>query len=127
MLRRSIPLAALGLILACGLARAADPVAPAGFWKLSLPTGQGEVVLMVALTEQDGKWVGDYLTASEKLVAEPKFKALKVTGDHVQFSMELKGREFVTFDGVVAKDKKKIAGSVSLLGGPLVLVELLPT
>lgn len=128
MLRRSIPLTALGLILACGLTRAADPVAPAGFWKFSLPTGQGgDVVLMLALTEQDGKWVGDYLTASEKLIAEPKFKTLKITGDHVQFSMELKGREFVTFDGMVAKDKKKVAGSISLLGGPLVLVELLPT
>jgi thiol-disulfide isomerase/thioredoxin len=127
-MRRSLVLVAIGLMLAGGFTRAADPAPPAGFWKLTLPTGKGEeVVLMLAFTEQDGKWIGDYLTSSEKLVAEPTFKSLKVTGDVVQFSLELKGREFVTFDGVLAKDKKKLAGSLSLLGGELILTELFPT
>ena len=128
MRRRSTLLAATGLLLACGLCRAADPAPPAGFWKLSLPGGEGgDVVLMVALTEQDGKWVGDYLTSSQKLVADPKFKSLMVKGDAVQFVLELKGRDLVSFDGLLAKDKKKISGSMSMFGGPLVLTEVYPT
>jgi hypothetical protein len=127
MLRRTL-LAAVGLVLACGLAGAADPAPPAGFWKISLPAGKGEdVILMLAFTEQDGKWVGDYLASSQKLVAEIKFKSLKVQGDNVQFSLELKGRELVSFDGLLAKDKKKIAGSMSMFGGRLMLAELRPT
>ncbi|HSQ56571.1 MAG TPA: hypothetical protein VLM40_12585, partial [Gemmata sp.] len=61
MLRRSL-LTVTGFVLACGLACAADPVTPAGFWKISIPTRGGEILLMVAFTDQDGKWVGDYLT-----------------------------------------------------------------
>jgi hypothetical protein len=93
-----------------------------------LPTGKEEdITLMLAFTEQDGKWVGDYLSSSAKLVAEPKFKSLKVAGDIVQFSLDLKGQELVSFDGVLSKDKKKIAGSLSLVGGPLMITELYPT
>ncbi|MBA4062238.1 MAG: hypothetical protein C0501_00765 [Isosphaera sp.] len=108
--------------------RAADPVPPAGIWKLAVPTGEGEDVLfMVALTQDDGKWVGDYLGASVKLGAEPKLKNLKVDGDAVRFTLDLGGRELVSFDGVLAKDKKKIAGSVSLVGRKLVVAEMHPT
>lgn len=107
---------------------AADPVTPAGNWKLTIPLGrEGNLVVMVGLNEQDGKWVGDYLTASEKLRAEPKFKSLAVKGDSVQFTMEFMGQPFVSFDGVFAKDKKKIAGSISVAGGALQLTEMLPT
>lgn len=125
-------LSALALALAIGLtlpaARAADPAPPAGFWKVTVPTGDDDsVLLMVALTEQDGKWVGDYLTASQKLVAEPKFTSLKVSGDVVQFTLEIKGTELVSFDGALSKDRKKIAGSMSVLGGKLMLAELHPT
>src|SRR5262245_47649129 len=126
-MRRPVILAAVGLLLACGLTRGADPVAPAGFWKITVPSREGDVVLMVAFTEQDKKWIGDYLASSEKLGVEPKFKSLKVNGDNVQFSLEVEGRELVSFDGVVSKDKKKIAGSMSLLGGQLLLTELQPT
>lgn len=125
---RGITLAVVGLVLACGLCRAADPVPPNGFWKLTVPTGDGEdITLMVAFTEQDGKWVGDYLTASAELRAQPKLKSLKVSGDVVQFSLELSGRELLSFDGMLAKDKKKIAGSMSVVGGKLVLTEMYPT
>lgn len=109
-------------------ATAADPVAPAGNWKLTVPLGrEGNLVIMVGLNEQDGKWVGDYLTASEKLRAEPKFKSVTVKGDSVQFAMEFMGQPFVSFDGVIAKDKKKITGSISVAGGALQLTEMLPT
>ncbi len=120
--------AAMAILLgATALTRAADPVPPAGFWKLSLPTPDGEVILMLAFTEEDGKWVGDYLASSAKLVAEPKVKSLKVNGNVVQFTMELRGQVFISFDGVLSKDKKKLAGSMSLLGGELRLTELHPT
>jgi hypothetical protein len=110
------------------VASAADPVPPAGYWKVNLPAGNGEeITLMIALTEQDGKWVGDYLTASQELKIQPKFKTVKVNGDHIQFTMEFSGRDFVSFDGVLTKDKKKLSGSMSLLGGRLTLVDLYPS
>ncbi|HEV3439259.1 MAG TPA: hypothetical protein VG122_17970 [Gemmata sp.] len=124
---RGLILAAVVFLSACGLSQAADPVPPAGFWKLTLPTGREEIILMLAFTEQDGKWVGDYLGSSAKLVAELKFKSLKVNGDVVQFSLDIKGQELVSFDGLLSKDKKKIAGSMSLQGSPLMLMDLYPT
>jgi hypothetical protein len=127
MLRRFIPLAILGLLISVSLTQAADPAPPAGFWKLSVPTGQGDVVLMLAFSEQDGKWTGEYLGSSEKLVAEPKFKTLKVSGDLVQFTLELKGESFLTFDGLLTKDKKKLAGSMTVFTSKLMLTELHPT
>lgn len=115
-------------VCSLSLAVAADPVPPAGFWKLNLPAGDGEeITLMLAFTEQDGKWIGDYLTASRELRAQPKFKSLKVNGDSVQFALEFGGREFVSFDGLLSKDRKKLSGSMSLLGGKLALVDLYPT
>jgi len=108
------------------LAAGADPTPPAGFWKLYLP-GEDDVIFMLAFTEQDGKWVGDYLTANTKLRAEPKVKSLKVNGDNVQYIVEFGGRDLISFDGVLSKDKKKISGSLSLGGGKLMLSEMYPT
>jgi hypothetical protein len=123
-----------GLILAtvvflgiCGLAKAADPTPPAGFWKLQLPGQEDDIIFLISFTEKDGKWVGDYLASSAKLVADPKFKSLKINGDVIQFSLEIKGQELVSFDGLLSKDKKKIAGSMSLQGSRLMLSELYPT
>src|SRR5262249_36399098 len=53
--------------------------------------------------------------------------SLKVAGDVVQFELTFSGRDFVSFDGVLSKDKKKITGSMSVLGGPLALTEIYPT
>jgi len=123
------PLAALVLgLFTLTLASAADPTPPAGYWKLNLPAGEGEeITLMLAFTQQDGKWIGDYLDASQKLTGEPKFKSIKVNGDHIQFTLEFSGREFVSFDGLLSKDKKKLSGSMSLVGGRLTLTDLYPT
>ena len=126
-MRRALLLTAAGLLLACGLSRAADPAPLAGFWKLNIPSGEEDVVFMLAFTEQDGKWVGDYLTSSAKLRAEPKFKSLKVIGDNVQYVIEFGGRDFISFDGVLSKDKKKVSGSLSLAGGKLTLTDMYPT
>ena len=110
------------------LAHAADPAPPAGNWKLNLPIpGDETVTFMLGFTHQDGKWIGDYLTASQELRGQPKFKSLKVDGDHVQFALEFSGREFISFDGLLAKDRKKISGSMSFGGGRLTLTDLYPT
>ncbi len=124
----SLVFLAAAFSLTPGRATAADPPPPAGFWKLTLPGGNGQdVILMLAFSQEDGKWTGDYLMASSRLVAEPKFKSLKVSGDTVRFTLELRGRDFVDFDGVLSKDRKKLSGSVSLFGSPLVLTEMYPT
>jgi len=121
-------LLAAGMFLSvCGLTRASDPAPPAGFWKLTLPSKDEDIILMLAFTEQDGKWVGDYLTSNAKLNVEPTFKYLKINGDVVQFLIQAKGQDLVTFDGILAKDKKKISGSFTLQGSPLMLTELYPT
>ncbi len=50
-----------------------------------------------------------------------------MTGDTVTFTLEIQGREFLNFDGTLAKDGKKLVGSVSQAGGPLKLVEMYPS
>jgi thiol-disulfide isomerase/thioredoxin len=127
LMLRNLLLAAVVFISACGLTRAADPAPPAGFWKLTLQSKEEDIILMVAFSEQDGKWVGDYLTSSTKLGVEPSFKSLKVSGDVVQFSLQAKGQELISFDGLLSKDKKKISGSMSLPGSRLTLTDLYPT
>jgi hypothetical protein len=125
---RSLLLAATGLVLVGGFTPAADPEPPAGFWKINIPLGrEGDLQMMVAFTPQDGKWIGDYLGASAKLRAEPKFKNLTVKGDQVWFDMEFGGRDFISFDGVLSKDKKKISGLISVAGGQAQPADLYPT
>lgn len=121
--------AVLVFALALPLAlRSADPVAPAGSWKLAVPLDQGEeVIFLLAFTEQDGKWVGDYIASSAELRVKPTFTALAVNGDAIKFTLGIMGRDLVSFDGLVSKDKKKIAGSMSVLGGRLQLTELHPS
>lgn len=123
MLRITSVLAVLVSLLAFGdRAVAADP--PAGRWKI-LFKEQGETLtFLVAFTETDGKWVGDYLGATVRLRADPTFSALQVNGKSVRFAMTFSGREFISFDGTLSADGKKIAGSISQFGGPLRLTEL---
>src|SRR5205085_10411009 len=106
MRMRVVSALVLSLSLSLSLAAGADPVAPAGFWKLSVPVRGGEIVLMVAFTEQDGKWVGDYLASTGRAPADTKIKALKVSGDVVQFTLLAGGQELLSFDGVLSKDKQ---------------------
>lgn len=106
-------------------ALAADP--PAGAWKFKFADGKDSFTFLVHFTETDGKWVGDFVSSSVALTKEPKFANVTVTGDNLQFTLLFAGREFVSFDGVIAKDGKKITGSYSQFGGPLKLAEMLPT
>jgi hypothetical protein len=100
---------------------------PAGSWKVRVSVGEKPVSILFALSQADGKWVGDFLDSRPALSREPKIASVTVTGDAVRFTMAIGAREFLNFDGVLAKDGKKIAGSFSQQGGPLQLLELAPT
>lgn len=104
---------------------AADP--PAGSWKLSLRLNDRTVMMLLALSQADGKWVGDVVDSTVQFNKEPKFDAVTVTGSSLKFSLSMDKQPFVTFDGTVAKDGKKVAGSLSLAGGPLELTDLKPS
>ncbi|MBN9122425.1 MAG: hypothetical protein J0I06_25330, partial [Planctomycetes bacterium] len=100
----------------------------AGNWKLTVPLGQGEEVLMlVSFAEKDGKWTAEYLGSSVELKVKPTVTSVKVDGDAVQFTLGFMGRELVNFDGVLGKDKKKLNGSLAVLGGRLRTTTLYPS
>ena len=116
------------LLAAVGLSRAAEPAPPAGNWKLTVPVDRGEEILMlVSFAEKDGKWTAEYLGSSEELKIKPAVTAVKVEGGAVQFALAFMDREIVSFDGTLSKDKKKLNGSLSVVGGRLQLTTLYPT
>ena len=126
-MRRLVSLAALGLLFAAGPARAAD-APPAGTWKLHVPLAPNQdVTFLLAFAEAGGKWGGEYLAGSQPLRGEPKLDGVAVNGPHVRFTLRLADRDFVSFDGMAAKDGKKIDGSISLFGAPPLLTELRPS
>src|SRR4051794_22929745 len=122
-------ISAVVLTLAFALTlHAADPAPPAGSWKLTLPIERGEdVVFLLAFTEKDGKWTGEFVDSTAELKVRPKVTQLDVSGEHVRFTLGIEGRDLATFDGVLGKDRQRIGGSVSVLGGPLQLTELRPS
>ncbi len=119
---RLFPAAAACLaLLLC--ADAALAQSPAGRWKLRLPQEDEPLTFLLALSETDGKWVGDFVGSSRRLEREPTFGPVEVTADAVKFTLLFDGQEFVSFDGIVAKDGKKLSGSIAL-GGAIRLIEL---
>jgi thiol-disulfide isomerase/thioredoxin len=134
MLRLFCPLAVLCAAVALcasgpARVRAADP-APgvAGNWKLTVPVDRGEeVVMLIGFAEKEGKWTAEYLGANEELKVKPTVTSVKVTGDGVQFTLGFMGRELVSFDGVLSKDKKKLNGSLAVLGGRIRPTSMYPT
>jgi hypothetical protein len=135
---------AFGLFLAaCALvppdaprARATQPDAKApeakaglaGNWKLVVPIDRDEeVVLLVGFAEKDGKWTAEYRGCSAELKVKPVLASSKIEGDAVQFVVTIQGRELVSFDGALSKDKKKLNGSLAVLGGRLRTTTLHPT
>src|SRR5262245_59313562 len=125
---RVVPGFLLALSLTLPLARAADPVPPAGNWKLNVPVGEGRtVVFLIALSEKDGKWAGEVAGVTMKLKVRPKVADLAVTGENVKFAIDVGDQRLLAFDGVLGKDGKKIAGSMAPLGGKLQLTELRPS
>ncbi len=98
-----------------------------GRWKFRMVQGEDTITFLFAFTESDGKWVGDYIGSSAKLKSEPMVSKLDVAGDKVKFVVSFGARELLNFDGVLAKDGKKISGSYSQFGGPLQLTDLYPS
>ncbi|MBP3959884.1 hypothetical protein J8F10_31955 [Gemmata sp. G18] len=116
------------LLVAAGSGRSADPAPPAGNWKLTVPIDRGEeTIMLIKLAEKDGKWTGEYLGASDELKVKPTVTAATVTGDTVQFALGFMGRELLSFDGALSKDKKKLNGSLAVVGGRLQLTTMYPT
>ena len=117
---RSLLLAALfaGPVVAAG---------PAGTWKFRFADGPQPVTLLLALSESGGKWTGDFVGSSAQLKVEPKFTSVTVAGDAVRFAMTFGDRPFINFDGVLAKDGKKLSGSYTQFGGKLKLTDIYPT
>jgi hypothetical protein len=136
------------LLAAAALSRSADPVpgapprviplradepkgAPAGVagnWKLTVPIERGEELLMlISFAEKEGKWTAEYLGSSVELKAKPTVTTVKVDGDTVQFALGFMGRELVNFDGTLSKDKKKLNGSLAVLGGRLRTTTMYPS
>lgn len=114
----------VALVFAVGPSLAAPP---AGSWKVRLPLGEKSVSLLIAFSMAEGKWVGDFIDSRPALKTEPKFTSVTLNQDALQFVMTIGGKEFITFDGIVAKDGRKITGSYSLQNGPLQLLEFQPT
>ncbi|MBY0457492.1 MAG: hypothetical protein K2V38_09165, partial [Gemmataceae bacterium] len=120
---------ALALLLAAAqLTRAADPAPPAGNWKLTVPVGNGdETTMLIGLSEKEGKWAAEYLGAADELRVKLTVTSVTVSGDAVRFTIGTKDREIVSFDGTLSKDKKKLNGSMAVVGGRLQLTTLYPT
>lgn len=89
----------------------------AGNWKLTLPTQRGELLVLVALAEKEGKWSGEVLGTSQK-VGMLTVGKVSVTGDVLRFGLNAGMEEVVNFEGVLSKDKKKLNGSLSVGGQP---------
>lgn len=118
-------LAGILLLAMSGPLSAAD--GPAGRWKFRIPEGEQTITFLLNFAVTDGKWTGDFIGSSARLQREPQFSSLTVENDQVRFALTFNGREFLNFDGVLAKDGSKITGSVSQFGGPLRLTELYPS
>ncbi|MGL4420163.1 MAG: hypothetical protein ACRCZF_05835, partial [Gemmataceae bacterium] len=114
-------LLALGLSYCSGVFAQAAP--PAGTWKLTLRTEQRPIIVLLALSQTDGKWVGDYIDATARFNQEPKILDLLVDKEHVKFRMVSAGQQMFSFDGTVNKEGTKITGSIES-GGGLLLTEL---
>lgn len=120
-----LPVAACATLLFAATATAAPP---AGSWKMAIALNERtSVTMLLAFSEADGKWVGDFIDSRPGLKSEPKITAVTVAGDQVQFTLTMGGKEFLTFDGITAKDGKKLSGTYSQQGDPLRLTELLPS
>lgn len=100
----------------------------AGNWKLTVPLGDGEEVLMlISFAEKDGKWTAEYLGSSLKLDVKPVMTSTKVTGEVVEFTLGFNNRELLSFNGTLGKDKKKLNGSISIFNSRLRPTTLYPT
>lgn len=122
-------------ILLCGAtlfiatpAIAADSAA-AGTWKFDFvikgQRGPVNLTFLVMFSEDEKGWIGDLLGISIRTKKEPKIDNLTIKEDHIAFSMKL-DEEPISFDGRLAKDGKKVRGTIKFIGKTF-FVEMLPS
>ena len=124
---RLLPAALFALLLAAVPALAADPPKPTGNWKFRFAQERQLITLLLAFSEEDGKWVGDFVAASPPLRADPKVIGLSVKGDVVKFGIEFGGKEAFNVEAVLAKDGKKLTGTMTQRGGAPEVTEMFPS
>src|SRR5262245_28819257 len=123
MSRRSI-FAVIALLAGAMSARAVDP---AGSWRMALPAGDGQsLILLIALENKVGQWSGKYLGGTPDVPQGTTIENVRVGNDRVQFVLK-NGDQELPFDGKLpAAAGQKIPGSF-LFGGRLVLTALEPS
>jgi len=115
----------IGMILASlGGASIALAAPPAGLWKLRLAEGGQSLTILVLFSEKEGKWLGDFIDSTLNFPQEPKLTDLSVDGRHVRFTLMFQGQTLLSFDGRLAEDGSKIAGSITGPNMPPQLAEL---
>jgi hypothetical protein len=101
---------------------------PAGNWKLKLPTQGGKsVTFLLAVSESEGKWVGDYLGTNAQLKADPKILNFKLNGDHITYDLQITPDVGFSFDGTLAKGGQKILGTLANGTNSPILAEMAPS
>src|SRR5262245_26326769 len=123
MSRRSI-FAVIALLAGAMSARAVDP---AGSWRMALPAGDGQsLILLIALENKVGQWSGKYLGGTPDVPQGTTIENVRVGNDRVQFVLK-NGDQELPFDGKLpAAAGQKIPGSF-LFGGRLILTALEPS
>lgn len=103
--------------------QAADTVV--GTWRLSLPvqTRNGQVTLnmLMMFSENDGKWVADFLDSNPPLGADPTMD-IAVKEDILKFSIKF-GPNNWSYEGKLQAGGKRIKGTVDL-GGQVTLADM---
>ncbi len=131
MLRISLFLLVFGCALS-SYSQAADPITPKGNWRFQFQANEA-INVLTTFIDQDGTWKAD-IADVYPAIAGPNMQPLKLTiknfkvkGDAVEFAVMANTSEILAFQGLLAKDGKKISGSIKDLGGKLAVVDLLPT
>lgn len=121
-------LAGLFLLAAAVPAAAAD--GPAGTWRatflLDTEDGERRITMLFMFSEQDGKWVADFLDANPRITKDDPTLDLAVKDDTVKLGIKISANTTLALEGKVQADGKAIKGTLDL-GGQLVLVDMVPS
>lgn len=122
------PLLAILFLGLTQLALAADGPG-AGTWKLTFPMngqkGPVPVTFLIMLSESNGKWVGDLIDMAPKMPFEPTIENVQPGDGVVRFDLKIRD-EVIAFEGKLAKDGKKVAGT-GLTRGQTIFLDLYPS
>jgi hypothetical protein len=115
-----------GLVLAVLALPAPAADGPAGNWRASfvVETEEGErrLNMLLMFSEQDGKWVADFLDANPRFTKDDPTLELTVKDDTIKLGIKL-GSNTLMMEGKVQAGGKAIKGSLDL-GGQIVLIEM---